>query len=355
MSQIQSGGGNIGGIQQTGLQGVDLQDKSLSIADLNMIVMLEKSEILDKQIRDQIGVVHKKNEQMKALNDLQARLMNHKSTTTAVSESSWTVDHNASPKEIALDNGYKIQIHGNNEQWSIVDAAGNKSDIWGDPHVSEGDRDGNINWDFQQDATFVLDDGTKITCKCKDMGRDDKAVYSDELIITKANQSIHVTGIADNNPQIGQPSLDGASLDAETNDGYVFRMGDQVDDWMFKGEEIAGEFRNVTEDGAVTHEEVLASDSGSRIDSLLTDADRALLDELGITVYDASGMGVLTPDEIDNLSAQIKSNKESLTSMSQLDMVQLQSLTGKYEQTNSLASQVLKQQYGQAKEIIRNI
>ena len=59
-------------------------------------------------------------------------------------------------------------------------------------------------------------------------------------------------------------------------------------------------------------------------------------------------MGVLTPDEIDNLSAQIKSNKESLTSMSQLDMVQLQSLTGKYEQTNSLASQVLKQQYGQA-------
>ena len=355
MSQIQSGGANIGGIQQTGLQGVDLQDKSLSIADLNMIVMLEKSEILDKQIRDQIGVVHKKNEQMKALNDLQARLMNHKSTTTAVSESSWTVDHNASPKEIALDNGYKIQIHGNSEKWSIVDAAGNKTDIWGDPHVTEGDRDGSISWDFQQDATFVLDDGTKITCKCKDKGRDDKAVFSDELIITKANQSIHVTGIADNDPQIGQPSLDGASLDAETNDGYVFRMGDQVDDWMYKGEEIVGEFRNVTTDGAITHEEILASDSDSRIDSLLTDADRALLDELGITVYDASGMGVLTPDEIDNLSAQIKSNKESLTSMSQLDMVQLQSLTGKYEQTNSLASQVLKQQYGQAKEIIRNI
>ncbi|MCY4471618.1 MAG: DUF1521 domain-containing protein [Kistimonas sp.] len=354
MSQIQSGGVNIGGIQQTGLQGIDIQDKSLSIGDLNMIVMLEKSDILDKQIRDQIGVVHKKNEQMKALNDLQSKLMNHKSTTTAVSESSWTVDHDASPKEIALDNGYKIQIHGDNEKWSIVDAAGNKTDIWGDPHVTEGDRGAGIHWDFQQDASFVLDDGTKITCKCKDLGRADKAVYSDELIITKANQSIHVTGIASNDPQIGKASLDGASLDAATNDGYVFRMGDQADDWLYKGEEIAGDFRNVTAEGALTHEAVSAGEDSS-INGLLTDADRALLEELGITVYDASGMGVLTPEEIDNLTSQISSTKETLTSLSQLDMVQLQSLTGKYEQTNSLASQVLKQQYGQAKEIIRNI
>ena len=60
MAGIQTGG-NIGGIQETqSLKGIDTQDKSLSIGDLNMLVMLERSEILDKQIRDQIGMVHKK-------------------------------------------------------------------------------------------------------------------------------------------------------------------------------------------------------------------------------------------------------------------------------------------------------
>ena len=60
------------------------------------------------------------------------------------------------------------------------------------------------------------------------MGRDDKAVYSDELIITKANQSISCDRVSlTTTPRSGSPQLDGASLDAETNDGYVFRMGDQ--------------------------------------------------------------------------------------------------------------------------------
>ena len=354
MAQIQPG---VGGIQQTqSLQGIDTQNKSLSIGDLNMLVMLERSEILDNQIRDQIGMVHKKNDQMKSLNEIQSKLMNQKSTTTAVSENTWTIDQNKSPREIALDNGYKIQIHGDKEKWSILDANGNKTEIWGDPHVNEGDRSGNKQWDFQQDATFILDDGTKITCKCKDKGRSDKNIFSDELIITKANQSIHVTGIADNNPQIGEPTLEGAKMDADTNDGYIFKMGDQVDDWTYNGEEITGDFKNITaEEGAKTSEMVLENDANNQLNNLLTDDERNLLKELGITIYDASGVGVLTPEEINNLNTQIKSSKETLTSMSQLDMVQLQSMTGKYEQTNSMASQVMKQMYSQAKEIIRNI
>ena len=292
---------------------------------------------------------------MKTLGQIQSKLLNNKSQTQAVSENTWTVDQNKDPKEIALDNGYKIQIHGEKESWSIVDANGNSTKIWGDPHVSEGDRSGNKQWDFQKDATFILDDGTKITCKCKDKGRKDKNIFSDELIITKANQSIHVTGIADNNPQISGPSLEGGKLDAETNDGFIFKMGDQADDWIYEGEEITGAFKNITEgQEARTHEEVMDTDA-NKLNNLLTDEERNLLNELGITVYDASGVGMLTPEEITNLTTQIKSAKETLTSMSQLDMVKLQSMTGKYEQTNSLASQVMKQMYNQAKEIIRNI
>ena len=354
MSGIQTGGQNIGGIQQAGLQGVDLNDKHLSIGDLNTLVMLERSEILDRQIRDQIGLVHQKNEEIRALNQIQSKLMNHRTTTTAVSENTWTVNHDSSPKEIALDNGYKIQIHGSDESFSIVDANGNKTKVWGDPHVSEGDRSGDKNWDFQKDATFLLDDGTKITVKTKARGNS-KKVFADELVITKGNQSVQVTGIEANKPQIGKPDLNGAQLDAATNDGFMFHMGDQADDWLFNGEEITGKFQNVTEGKeALNHEEKTAA-SEQTLSKILTPEEQALLDKLGITVYDASGVGMLTPEELTNLSEQMKSAKESLTSSSQLDMVQLQSLTGKYEQTNSLASQVMKQQYSQAKEIIRNL
>ncbi len=359
MAGIQTGGNmpNVGGTQQVhGVNGIDTSNKELSIGDLSMLVMLERSEILDKQIRDQIGIVHKKNDQMKQLGQIQSKLLNQRTQTQAVSENTWTVDHNKSPKEIALDNGYKIQIHGENESWSIEDANGNRTRIWGDPHVSEGDRAGDIQWDFQKDATFVLPDGTKITCKCKDKGRADKNIFSDELIITKANQSIHVTGIADNDPQIGQPELNGAALDAETNDGFMFQMGDEADDWLYNGEEIAGEFVNITEgQDELINEDNSMKGANDNLNQLLTEDERNLLNELGITVHDASGVGVLTPEEITNLTTQIKNAKETLTSMSQLDMVKLQSMTGKYEQTNAMASQVMKQMYSQAKEIIRNI
>ena len=353
MAQINGPG--MQGVQQAqSLKGVDTNDKHLSIADLNMLVMLERSEILDKQIRDQIGLVHKKNEQMKSLNQIQSKLMNHKTTTTAVSENTWTVDQNASPKEIALDNGYKIQIHGSDEKWSLVDANGNKTDVWGDPHVNEGDRDGATNWDFQQDATFMLDDGTKITCNCA--GKEGRGgVYSDSLTITKGNQSITVSGIADNDPQIGQPELNGGKLDMDTPDGFVFNMGDQADDWLFEGQEISGDFKNVTAGKTALDQEGNEVAQNNTLGGVLTQDEQNLLKELGIEVFDASGVGMLTPEEIGNLTTQIKSTKETLTSMSQLDMVQLQSMTGKYEQTNSLASQVMKQQYSQAKEIIRNM
>jgi hypothetical protein len=349
--------GGVGGIGQThGIGGVNPDNKSLSIGDLNALVMLERSEILDKQIRDQVGVVKTKNEQMKMLGQIQSKLTNQRNKTQAVAENTWEVNKDANPKEITLDNGYKIQIHGEKEGWSIVDADGNNTKIWGDPHVNEGDRNGSKQWDFQKDATFILDDGTKITCKCKDKGRADNNVFSDELIITKANQSIHVTGIADNNPQISKPELNGAQLDAQTNDGYIFEMGDQADDWIFNGEEITGAWTNVTAGkDELNNEHTVAERANDNINNLLTQEERNLLSFLGVTVHDASAGGILTPDELSNLVDQVKNAKETLTSMSQLDMVKMQSLTGKFEQTNALASQVMKQMYSQVKEIIRNI
>ena len=350
--------GGIGGAQSAqGLSGIDAKNKELSIADMTMLVMLERSELLDGQIRDQIQNVHDKNAKLQQLSDIQAKLRDMKSNTKTVDTATWTVNHEATPKEIALDNGYKITIPGENEEWTITDANGDSTRIWGDPHVSEGDGNGKTNWDFQENSTFILGDGTKISVGTAGKG---SGKVTDTLTITQGNQSIEVTGIAANDPKIGQPSLGGAQLDADTNDGHVFKMGDEADDWTYQqggGREIGKDgWENITGPvGAIEHEESQGIDDKSNINNVLTQEELALLDELGINVFDNSNLGALSPGELQNLSASIKSSKDSLTSMSQLEMVKLQSYNSKYEQTNAMASQVMKSQYGQAKEIIRNI
>ena len=51
----------------------------------------------------------------------------------------------------------------------ITGPDGQSSEIWGDPHVREKDKDGKVigNWDFKKDSTFVLGDGTKINVSTK--------------------------------------------------------------------------------------------------------------------------------------------------------------------------------------------
>lgn len=363
-------GGNIGGIGDVrGVQGpdnADISDKRLSLADRTTLVMLEKASVLEGQVNAYIDRVHEQNQKLKQLGEIQSKLRNMQSTTNTVDSPTWTADHSATPKQINLDNGYSIEIPGKGQSWTIRDANGNETRIWGDPHVSEGDVEGDRNWDFQEDATFVLGDGTKIHVAVKDLGGVD-GVVTDSLTITKGNQSIEITGIAENDPQIGNPELRGAELDRATNDGHVFTMGDQADDWVHaQGDttkEIASDgWVNVTEElGAIESEGVAGVTDGigdpddGNINNVLTDSDLALLRELGVEVFDQSNLGSLTPTELKNLDASINAAKDTMTSISQLEMVKLQSYNGKYEQTNALASQVMKTQYQEAKSIIRNI
>ena len=147
-------------------------------------------------------------------------------------DQTWSVDQES--KTIHLDNGYTITIEGKDEAWTITDPDGNKSRIWGDPHVHEGDGG---KWDFKADMTFELEDGTKITVKTKEIG-DGSVTVSDELYITKGDQCVTVTGLAANNPQINDVTMDGQAVDAAIDDGYVAREMGGVDDWSFAGDEI---------------------------------------------------------------------------------------------------------------------
>lgn len=145
---------------------------------------------------------------------------------------SWSVDKESNT--IQLDNGYSITFDNKDQSWHIKDATGKETQIWGDPHVVEGDGG---KWDFKAQMTFELEDGTKITVKTKPIG-DGSVTVSDELTITKGDQCIKVTGIADNNVQISDVTMDGQAVDAAVSDGYLARMGDNVEDWEFGGKEI---------------------------------------------------------------------------------------------------------------------
>ena len=333
--------------------------KKLSITELLLVASTERSDILNQQLRNEISAISDGNKKISMLGDIQAKLRDMKLSTNAVNDSTWVVDQNASPKEIQLDNGYKIQIHGERESFTILDAEGHETKIWGDPHVNEGDVEGETNWDFKEDSTFILGDGTKIHVKTVPSHRDDGTTFSDSITITKGNQSLEVTGIAANEPVIGLPGLEGEKIDAEIPDGHVFKMGDDADDWLYEengssrelgtGELISGDVENLQTGG-----ETLLKDE-SNLTQQLTPEEIALLEEIGVDPTGFIGGAIPTPNEIDNLIKKIKSSQDSLTSTTQLQLIKLQSLNGKFEQTNATTSQFMKSSYGQIKEIIRNI
>src|SRR3712207_7111164 len=41
-------------------------------------------------------------------------------------------------------------------EWKITGPDGKTTRVWGDPHVDEGDREGNNDWEFKRNSTFVL-------------------------------------------------------------------------------------------------------------------------------------------------------------------------------------------------------
>ena len=137
------------GTQSTrGVNGAEAREVKLSIADLTHLTMLERSELLEHDMRGQLEQMQQDNSELRQLSDIQAKLADMRTNTSSIDSPTWTVDRNASPTEIALDNGYVLEIPGDREEWVIRDANGNETRVWGDPHVDEGDLDGNKNWEL---------------------------------------------------------------------------------------------------------------------------------------------------------------------------------------------------------------
>jgi hypothetical protein len=154
--------------------------------------------------------------------------------STAPANQTWSIDQ--ASKTITLDSGYSITLDNRKQSWRIHDPDGKEVLIWGDPHVAEGDGG---RWDFKAQTTFALEDGTKITCKTR-LAADGTVSFSDELFITNlaSDQAIHVTGIADDNVQIGEVTSGAQGVDDSAQDGYLVTEKGTVEDWTFGGLEV---------------------------------------------------------------------------------------------------------------------
>jgi Domain of Unknown Function (DUF1521) len=126
-------------------------------------------------------------------------------------------------KSITTKGGYKIESTGGGS-WSITGPDGKKTDVAGDPHVSE--KDGG-KWDFNKDATFVLGDGTKVNVKVDNL-------VSSKLEVTDGQNRAEIdaqTGKA------GPVTQGPAQFNTQ---GDQFAMGKDAEQWTKNGQEIKG-------------------------------------------------------------------------------------------------------------------
>ena len=122
--------------------------------------------------------------------------------------------------EIDLGDGYTMALNERSSEIVITDANGDKTRIWGDPHV---DVNGKRVGDFYDTTTFELKNGTKITINTEPWRAGGNGAYvASQVVITKGDQGMVVDGISQNDHgdlKITQ-GYDGQTLDFAHDDGF---------------------------------------------------------------------------------------------------------------------------------------
>ncbi len=152
----------------------------------------------------------------------------------------WTakVDSTNTAK-IDLGDGYRLEIDERSSQIMILnDKTGEKTRIWGDPHV---EIDGKHAYDFWGTTTFTLENGTKITINTEQWGGNPNAYVASQLVITKGDNAIIVDGVSQN--KLGDLSVsmsnNGEMIDAVTRDGYTLHENATGGGWRTEAGTVA--------------------------------------------------------------------------------------------------------------------
>jgi hypothetical protein len=199
--------------------------------------------------------------------------------------------------------------------WTLVNnETGQCTRIWGDPHV-DIDNDGQIDFDFKENMTFQLTDGTKITVDTVEWERSGQTLSSKLTITDWAGQNAMVVtglgwysdGVA--NLKVEEFEGQGQALDLGTSDGSMTLYENAAGGWkIFDGRAATQVLVDQLENG-------LLVDPGSTITLALTQGSATLgadyLDKLEVSMdggrtWIATDAGtVRIPVGVDHLIARV--------------------------------------------------
>jgi hypothetical protein len=152
----------------------------------------------------------------------------------------WTAKmDSANTAKIDLGDGQRLEIDERSSQITIInDKTGERTRIWGDPHV---EIDGKQAYDFWGTTTFTLENGTKITINTEQWNGNPNAYIANQVVITKGDNAIIVDGMGQN--QLGDMSVtmsnNGRAVDAAFRDGYTLHENATGAGWRTETGNIA--------------------------------------------------------------------------------------------------------------------
>jgi Domain of Unknown Function (DUF1521) len=152
----------------------------------------------------------------------------------------WTAQMTGSnTATVNLGDGYRLEIDERSSQMTIVnDATGERTRIWGDPHV---EIDGKHAYDFWGTTTFTLGNGTKITINTEQWQGNPNAYVASQVVVTKGSNALIIDGISQN--KLGDLSVslsnNGYAVDAAHRDGFTLAENMNGSGWLNEGGAVA--------------------------------------------------------------------------------------------------------------------
>ena len=153
---------------------------------------------------------------------------------------SWTASMTGShTAKVDLGDGYKLQIDERNSEMTIINEnTGERTRVWGDPHVEV---DGKHAFDFWGTTTFTLENGTKLTINTEQWNGNPNMYVASQVVITRGDRAIVVDGISQN--QLGDlsvtQSMNGQALDAAHRDGLQLDENGAGGGWLNEAGKVA--------------------------------------------------------------------------------------------------------------------
>ncbi len=147
-------------------------------------------------------------------------------------EAQWTAQMTGTnTAKVNLGDGYRLEIDERNSQMTVFnDKTGERTKIWGDPHVEV---DGKHAFDFWGTTTFTLENGTKITVNTEQWKGNPNAYVASQVVITKGDNAMVIDGISQN--QLGDLSVtmgqNGYALDSAHRDGFTLHENGNGAGW----------------------------------------------------------------------------------------------------------------------------